>query len=142
MMTSSPSISGASSSGRHRVEREFTDYAPLIFKYVRQQIIGIGHLDYIWSIIPENEEDQLRVLDVQYGEGKSGAFFYSTWDSRFIVKTVSSTEVDYLLSFLKDYVHHLEHNRNTVLSRIVGVHSCKFYQIKKRMLFCGFTSFC
>jgi len=130
------SVSSIATTEAHgfRAEREFIDYAPLIFRYIRQQIIGIDHHDYISSIIPENEEDQLKVLDVKYGEGKSGAFFYFTWDSRFIVKTVTKTELNYLLSFLKDYVRHLEHNRNTVLSRIVGVHSCRFYHIKKHFV--------
>ena len=76
----------------------------------------------------------MKVLDVKYGQGKSGAFFYFTWDSRFIVKTVSKDEVKYMLSMLRGYVGHLEHNRDTVISRIVGIHSCKFYNIVERML--------
>eukprot|EP01084_Bolivina_argentea_P292051 501995_1 len=122
------------SRGNKEREREFTDYAPLIFRYIRNNIIGISDNDYISSIIPDNEEDQIKVLDVKYGEGKSGAFFYFTWDSRFIVKTVSKKEVKYLLSFLKEYVLHLENNRNTTISRIVGIHSCKFYNIVKHFV--------
>eukprot|EP01083_Nonionella_stella_P179360 636547_1 len=115
-------------------ERLFTDYAPLIFQYVRNAIVGISDCDYISSIIPSNAEDQLKVLDVKYGEGKSGAFFYFSADSKFIVKTISATELKYLLSFLEAYVHHLEENRSTILSRIVGIHSCKFYNIVKHFV--------
>eukprot|EP01084_Bolivina_argentea_P034994 64867_1 len=112
-------------------ERLFTDYAPLIFRYIRNHIVGINDEDYISSIIPSNHEDQLKVLDVKCGEGKSGAFFYFSWDSKFIVKTVTKQEVKYLMSFLQCYVKHLENNRNTVLSRVVGIHSCRFYSIVK-----------
>eukprot|EP01083_Nonionella_stella_P069642 185771_1 len=115
-------------------ERLFTDYAPLVFRYIRNRIVGISDTDYIASIIPSNAEDQLQVLDVKYGEGKSGAFFYYTWDSKFIVKTVSKTEVKHMLSVLQNYVKHMEHNRNTIISRIVGIHSCRFYTIVKHFV--------
>eukprot|EP01084_Bolivina_argentea_P208404 355334_1 len=109
-------------------EREFVDYAPLIFSYIRTHIIGISNDEYKQSIIPENKRQQVAVLDsVKCGEGKSGAFFYISHDGKYVVKTIPKHEVKKLIQTLPDYVKYLKKNTQTILSKYVGLHSIKIY---------------
>merc|ERR1712228_847362 len=52
-------------------------------------------------------------------------------DSKYVIKTLSKSEVDFLLSILKDFVSYLEKNPHTILSRYVGLHSLKMYGFTK-----------
>ena len=72
-----------------------------------------------------------QVLDAKYGEGKSGAFFYFTHDSRFLVKTIQRFEAEVMLNTLKEYVQFVVDNPYTILSRVVGLHSIKLYGLTK-----------
>jgi len=54
-----------------------------------------------------------------------------THDSKYVVKTLSKSEVKFLISILKDYVHFLKLNRHTMLSRYVGLHSLRIYGLNK-----------
>lgn len=73
----------------------------------------------------------IQVLDCKYGEGKSGAFFYFTHDSRFLVKTIQRFEAEVMLNTLKEYVKYVVDNPNTILSRVVGLHSIRLYGLTK-----------
>jgi len=115
-------------------EREFVDFAPIVFKYIRNCICGISDESYNRSIIPKDKLAQRNVLDAKYGEGKSGAFFYFSWDSRYLVKTIKKFEVEVMLNTLKQYVEYLEKNPNTILSRVVGLHSIRLYGLTKYFL--------
>eukprot|EP00485_Elphidium_margaritaceum_P012881 CAMPEP_0202708118 /NCGR_PEP_ID=MMETSP1385-20130828/20374_1 /ASSEMBLY_ACC=CAM_ASM_000861 /TAXON_ID=933848 /ORGANISM="Elphidium margaritaceum" /LENGTH=736 /DNA_ID=CAMNT_0049367015 /DNA_START=537 /DNA_END=2747 /DNA_ORIENTATION=- len=113
------------------VQREFVDFAPIVFKYIRNHICGISDHSYRASIIPKEKSAQRNVLDAKYGEGRSGAFFYFTHDSRYLVKTIKKFEVEVMLKTLREYVEHLKQNPNTVLSRVVGLHSIRLYGLTK-----------
>ena len=112
-------------------EREFIDFAPIVFKYIRNCIIGISDESYNRSIIPSSKSAQRNVLDAKYGEGKSGAFFYFTHDSRYLVKTIKKFEVEVMLNTLKKYVQYIDKNPNTILSRVVGLHAIRLYGLTK-----------
>jgi len=71
-------------------QREFVDMAPVVFKYIRNHVLGISDDSYNKSVIPRSKYAQRNVLDAKYGEGKSGAFFYFTHDSRFLVRLNSA----------------------------------------------------
>eukprot|EP01083_Nonionella_stella_P238297 835124_1 len=115
---------------KYSKQREFVDYAPLIFRYIRNNVIGITGIEYKASIISSTAKTQLKVLKkCTFGEGQSGAFFYVTHDSKFIVKTIKKSEVKVLILILKDYVHYLEQNPQTILARFVGLHSIKIYGV-------------
>ena len=112
--------------------REFCDYAPLVFKYIRNNIMGINDEEYKKSIVSSDVKKQLMVLkSCKLGEGASGAFFFSTHDSKYVIKTLSKSEVNFLLYILKDFVVFLEQNPHTILSRYVGLHSLKMYGFTK-----------
>ena len=107
----------------------FTDYGPLVFRYIRQSILGLTDKEYINSIIPSTQKERRDVLDAKYGEGKSGAFFYFTHDSKYLVKTISKEEASFLIDILPNYVRHLSENPNTVINRFIALHSCKMYNL-------------
>lgn len=107
--------------------RQFTDLAPICFKFIRNHVLGISDESYMRSIIPADKYAQRNVLDAKFGDGKSGAFFYFTHDSRFLVKTIKKFEVEVMLDTLKQYVKYIVDNKDTMLSRVVGLHSIKLY---------------
>ncbi|ETO26054.1 hypothetical protein RFI_11084 [Reticulomyxa filosa] len=50
-------------------EREFTDYAPLAFRFLRKRLLDLNEKDYVDSIIPPTVLQQKDVLDAKFGEG-------------------------------------------------------------------------
>jgi hypothetical protein len=63
------------------------------------------------------------LVGVGGGGGRSGASFYTTYDKRYIVKSVPSQELVVLLEVLKDYVEHMITNaKHTLLPRFLGLH--------------------
>jgi 1-phosphatidylinositol-4-phosphate 5-kinase len=53
--------------------------------------------------------------------GKSGAFFFFTEDKKFIIKTITSSEKEFLIEkVLSGLVHFLLNNPNSFLARIYG----------------------
>eukprot|EP01084_Bolivina_argentea_P311706 539575_1 len=111
--------------------REFVDFAPLVFKYIRNYVLGISDESYNKSIIPIDKYAQRNILDAKFGEGKSGAFFYFSHDSRYLVKTIKKFEVEVMLNTLTQYVEYIIANPNTILSRIIGLHSIRLYGLTK-----------
>lgn len=63
------------------------------------------------------------------GAGASGSFFFFTYDRRFIIKTMSKSELDLFLEILPDYEIHLKENSNSLLARIYGVYTIHMHKI-------------
>lgn len=60
------------------------------------------------------------------GAGKSGSFFFSSYDNRFIIKTLTTKEKDILLSILDDMILHLVKTDNkSLLARIYGLYTLR-----------------
>ena len=61
------------------------------------------------------------------GEGKSGSFFFNTWDNKFIIKTTRRQEKDIILNMIDDLIFHfkIRTNNKSLLSRIYGVFTIK-----------------
>ena len=53
-----------------------------------------------------------RVFKSGHGDGKSGAFFFNTWDNKFIIKTTRRQEKDIILSMLDDLIFHFKIRTN------------------------------
>ena len=55
--------------------------------------------------------------------GKSGAFFFFSYDRRFILKTLKKEEIPTLKALLFDYYNHITwENPNSLLARIYGLY--------------------
>lgn len=61
------------------------------------------------------------------GAGKSGSFFFESFDKRFIIKSISSSEKKVLLNLLDDLIQHLEQTtlNKSLLARIYGIFTIK-----------------
>ena len=74
------------------IECKFYDYAPKIFFNLRN-IYGISNEDYLKSLGPENFLGNLIItknksLKELCSSGKSGSFFYFSYDSKYLLKTI------------------------------------------------------
>lgn len=96
---------------------KFKDFAPKVFQQIRQ-FWGIDNSELLHSFGYDN-------LDAIRGEGKSGAFFIFTRDKRFILKTATGPERDFLWEMLPYYFLYIRKNPNTLLPRFYGVYSMK-----------------
>ena len=94
------------------------DYAPKCFYYLRNlENIDIDNM--IESFLPKNNKQGIRK-----SQGKSGSFFISTDDNKYMVKTLKSDELELLKhAFLKEYVHHIKKNPKSLLCRLYGMYN-------------------
>jgi Ca2+-binding EF-hand superfamily protein len=119
--------SSSNNTAASNADTVFTDYAPLVFRHIRQ-LSGISEKAYSLSMGPEQIMSNLLLGNLaSFGEkvsdGKSGSFFFYSFDERFMVKTIPQHEFETLLEILPDYYEHLKkHKEKTMLMRIVGCH--------------------
>ena len=66
-----------------------------------------------------------NIFSIGEGEGKSGSFFFYSFDQKFIIKTISSDNLNFFLKFVKKYSAHLTDNYGSVLAIIVGLYTLK-----------------
>ncbi|THH17702.1 hypothetical protein EW146_g3162 [Bondarzewia mesenterica] len=104
---------------------KFKDYAPWVFRELREDWFHLDPADYLLSLTAK------YILSELGSPGKSGSFFYFSRDYRFIIKTIHHSEHKYLRSILKDYYHHVKSNPHTLLSRFYGLHRVKLPRGRK-----------
>lgn len=97
---------------------KFKDYAPWVFRHLRQ-IFNIDPADYLISLTSK------YILSELGSPGKSGSFFYFSRDYKYIIKTIHHSEHVFLRQVLKQYYTHVDKNRNTLLSQFYGLHRVK-----------------
>ena len=59
------------------------------------------------------------------GAGKSGSFFFFSHDNKFIIKTMSATELKLYLRLLPCFKDHYKHHPFSMLAKIFGVFTVK-----------------
>jgi 1-phosphatidylinositol-4-phosphate 5-kinase len=96
---------------------KFKDFAPKVFHQIRKQC-GVSEADLLVSFRYDN-------LTTIKGAGKSGAFFIFTNDKRFMLKTATKEERDFLWQLLPYYLQYLRKYEHTLLPRFLGVYSMK-----------------
>ena len=79
------------------------------------------------SLSPKVNRD--AVFKAGEGAGRSGSFFFFSHDRKFIIKTMTSTELKLFLGFLPYYIEHLKKNPNSLLGKILGVFTIKAEKI-------------
>lgn len=61
---------------------------------------------------------------IKEGEGKSGSFFFFSHDGKFLIKTMTSSELNtFLGDFVVSYHEHMMNNPDTILAKIYGVYT-------------------
>ena len=111
-------ISGQELTPTQKYDFKFKDYAPLVFRKLRQYF-RVDVNDYLHSLTGK------YVLSERGSPGKSGSFFYFSHDYRFIIKTIHHVEHKLLLKILPSYVEHVQKYPHTLLSRFFGLHRVK-----------------
>ncbi|KAI0686594.1 SAICAR synthase-like protein [Earliella scabrosa] len=98
---------------------KFKDYAPWVFRELREDYFHLDPADYLLSLTAK------YILSELGSPGKSGSFFYFSRDYRFIIKTIHHAEHKFLRRILKQYYEHVKSNPHTLLSRFYGLHRVK-----------------
>lgn len=104
----------------------FTDYAPLVFRRIRE-IRGIDDAAYLYSLGVEQVLGnfllgKLTTLAKEGSSGKSGQFFFTSHDGRFLIKTIARHERNTLYKMLPSYLAHLQTYPSSLLVPIYGMH--------------------
>ncbi|KAH9924066.1 uncharacterized protein B0H18DRAFT_955645 [Fomitopsis serialis] len=79
---------------------KFKDYAPWVFRELREQFFFLDPADYLVSLTSK------YILSELGSPGKSGSFFYFSRDYRFIIKTIHYNEHKFLREILPLYYDH------------------------------------
>ncbi|XP_056289665.1 phosphatidylinositol 5-phosphate 4-kinase type-2 alpha isoform X4 [Pseudoliparis swirei] len=94
---------------------KFKEYCPLVFRNLREKF-GIDDQDFLNSLTrsaPLNSDAQ----------GRSGARFHTSYDKRYVIKTISSEDVAEMHNILKKYHQFIvECHGNTVLPQFLGIY--------------------
>ncbi|KAF9788216.1 hypothetical protein BJ322DRAFT_1002129 [Thelephora terrestris] len=104
---------------------KFKDYAPWVFRNLREQSFHLDPADYLLSLTEK------YILSELGSPGKSGSFFYFSRDYRFIIKTIHHSEHKFIRKILKDYHEYVRKNPHTLLSRFYGLHRVKLPRGRK-----------
>lgn len=109
------------------------EYCPLVFRNLRERF-NIDDVDYRESLTGS----QPILID---SAGKSGAQFYQSFDKFFIIKSLTSEEVERMHSFLKHYHPYIvERHGNTKLPQYLGMYrltvdGVQYYYVVMRNVF-------
>ena len=107
--------------GRHAFE--FSDYESELFLTLRKEF-SVRDPEYVRSFTISNEGQSTAMLE-KFTEGRSGSFFYFTYDHRYIVKTVTKAERRCLQHFLPEYATYIKSQPDTLLTRFMGLHAVR-----------------
>ena len=73
-----------------------------------------------------------NITKIKESAGKSGSFFFFSHDNKFLIKTVTSSELKTILAeFMKNYYEHLSENKDSILARIYGVYTINISGVSK-----------
>ncbi|KJE91970.1 hypothetical protein CAOG_08653 [Capsaspora owczarzaki ATCC 30864] len=102
----------------------FKDYMPAVFEQLRS-LFGVSATKYLSSFVARDDlkEERERQMLEKFTEGRSGSFFYFCQDARYIVKTVTSSDLAVLCKILPAYYEHMLHNPDSLLARFCGLHA-------------------
>ncbi len=104
---------------------QFIDYAPTIFHYFRK-INGIFPDNYLESLGPECLakiiSGNAELFQGLGSTGKSGSFFFTSSDKRYLVKTIKQAEYDLIMDILPKYFKYVTNNPNSLINKIFGLH--------------------
>lgn len=104
-----------------KMKVKFISHCDEYFKKIRE-MDGITEADINASL--DVELNQERIFKSGQGSGKSGSFFFFSFDSKFIIKTIVKPEMELLSKMMKTYVKHIESTDNkSLLARIYGLYT-------------------
>ncbi|ODN06037.1 Phosphatidylinositol 5-phosphate 4-kinase type-2 alpha [Orchesella cincta] len=94
---------------------KFKEYCPLVFRNLRERF-GVDDQDLRESLTRSEPTPFVN-------PGKSGAKFYQSWDKLYIIKTLTSEEVEQMHALLKQYHPYIvERHGKTLLPQYLGMY--------------------
>ena len=67
------------------------------------------------------ELNRTQVFKAKESAGKSGSFFFFSYDRKFLIKTMNNKELAVFLDALPSYLYHLKDNPKSLIARIYGI---------------------
>jgi hypothetical protein len=114
---------------RINMDAEFTAHHNGKFKLIRE-MDGVSRHQIVESLSLLNNRQ--AVFRAGQGSGKSGSFFFFSFDHKFIIKTVSNQEMKVLFTMLDNLLSHFMNTQNqSLLARIYGVYTLKSDEYSK-----------
>ncbi|CAD8176701.1 unnamed protein product [Paramecium octaurelia] len=98
---------------------QIQEYAPAIFQDIRVKN-GITYEQFQKSLRLDYNQDQIK--NTQESLGKSGSFFFYTYDNAFVLKTIKQSEIRLIQEILEDYYKYIVNNQ-TFLAKFYGMFS-------------------
>ncbi|CAD8074653.1 unnamed protein product [Paramecium primaurelia] len=98
---------------------QIEEYAPAIFQDIRMKN-GICYKQFQNSLRLDYNQDQIK--NTQESLGKSGSFFFYTYDNVFVLKTITQSEIKLIYDFLEDYYKYIIKDQ-TFLAKFYGLYS-------------------
>ena len=105
------------------------EFAPKCFAYLRN-LENNNMNDMVNQFLPKNNKK-----GISESQGKSGSFFITTDDNKYLIKTLKVEEFDLIKnSFLYKYCKYIEKNPKSLLSRLYGMYNLNVNQGKDNIL--------
>lgn len=104
-----------------------TEYSPNIFGFLRSQD-GISLEDIQTSLDPLSNLS--AISNAGESQGKSGSFFFFSGDKRFIIKTMTTSDLSTFKKVFKKYVRHVCQYQDSLIARIYGVYTIKMQDME------------
>ena len=105
------------------------EFCPKGFCFLRN-LENIDIDEMIKQFLPKNNKKGIKE-----SQGKSGSFFISTDDNKYLIKTLKATEFELIKNnFLFKYCEYLNKNPNSLLSRLYGMYSLSVNQGRDNIL--------
>ena len=101
-------------------DAEIIEYCPKVFKYLRR----IDEIDdkICESLNPKNNVENIN--KIKESQGKSGSFFFFSYDNQFIIKTINKGELHTLINnLMENYYENIRENEQTLLAKLYGAYS-------------------
>ena len=108
-------------------EVKIIEYAPSVFQTVK--FMDEVTSDQIRESL-STEKNHKSVFKAKESAGKSGSFFFFSFDRRFIIKTMNSSEKKVFIDALPSYMLHLKQNPRSLIARIYGVFTVEMEDIE------------
>ncbi|CAD8160899.1 unnamed protein product [Paramecium octaurelia] len=98
---------------------QIKEYAPAVFQDIREKN-GIDYKQFQNSLRLDQNQNQIK--KTQESLGKSGSFFFYTYDNLFVLKTITQSEIKLIQEFLEDYYKYINREQ-TFLAKFYGLYS-------------------
>lgn len=77
----------------------------------------------------DTELNRTQVFKAKESAGKSGSFFFFSYDKKFLLKTMNDHEMEVFTNCLPDYFQHLQKYPQSLVARIYGVFTVRMEEL-------------